>query len=30
MHPVLSTNTHRDIIDLVNHGVVKNTKIGMS
>ena len=24
MHPVSCTNTHHDIIDLVNHGMVKN------
>ena len=29
MHRVSSTNTHthRDITDLVNHGMVKNTKL---
>ena len=26
MHPVSCTNTHRDVTDLVNHGMVKNTK----
>ena len=26
MHPVLCTNTHHDVTDLVNHGLVKNTK----
>ena len=26
MHAVSCTNTHHDIIDLVNHGMVKNTK----
>ena len=28
MHPVTCTNTHHDITDLVNHGLVKNTKSG--
>ena len=27
MHPVTCTNTHHDVTDLVNHGMVKNTKI---
>ena len=27
MHPVSFTNTHHDITDLVNHGIVKNTEI---
>ena len=26
MHPVSCTNTHRDVTDLVNHVMVKNTK----
>ena len=26
MHPVLCTNTHHDVTDLVNHGMVKNAK----
>ena len=26
MHLVSYTNTHRDVTDLVNHGMVKNTK----
>ena len=26
MHPVSCTNTHHDVTDLVNHGMVKNTK----
>ena len=26
MQPVLCTNTHHDVTDLVNHGMVKNTK----
>ena len=30
MHPVLCTNTHHDVTDLVNHGMVKNTKTWMS
>ena len=30
MHPVLCTNTHHDVTDLVNHGIVKNTKIWIS
>ena len=30
MHPVLWTNTHNDITDLVNHGMVKNTKTSIS
>ena len=30
MHPVLCTNTHHDVTDLVNHGMVKNTKIWIS
>ena len=31
MHPISCTNnTHRDITDLVNHGMVKNTKIYIS
>ena len=25
MHPVSCTNTHHDVTDLVNHGMVKNT-----
>ena len=27
MHPVLCTNTHHDVTDLVIHGIIKNTKI---
>ena len=27
MHLVSCTNTHRDVTDLVNHGMVKNTKL---
>ena len=27
MHPVSCTNIHHDVTDLVNHGIVKNTKI---
>ena len=27
MHLVSSTSTHRDVTDLVNHGMVKNTII---
>ena len=30
MHLVSSTNTHRDVTDLANHGVVKNTKTWIS
>ena len=30
MHPVSSTNTHNDVTDLVNHGMVKNTKAWIS
>ena len=26
VHPVSCTNTHHDVTDLVNHGMVKNTK----
>ena len=26
IHPVLCTNTHRDVTDLDNHGMVKNSK----
>ena len=26
MHPVSRTNTHHDVTDLVNHGMVRNTK----
>ena len=26
MHSVAYTNTHHDVLDLVNHGMVKNTK----
>ena len=25
MHPISSTNTHHDVTDLVDHGMVKNT-----
>ena len=27
MHPVLCTNTHYDVTDLVNHGMVKVQKL---
>ena len=27
MHPVSFTNTHHDVADLVNHGMVKNIKL---
>ena len=30
MHLVSCTNTHRDVTDSVNHGMVKNTKIWIS
>ena len=30
MHPVLRTNTYHDVTDLVNHGMVKNTKTWIS
>ena len=30
IHPVLCTNTHHDVTDLVNHGMVKNTKTWIS
>ena len=30
IHPVLCTNTHHDVIDLVNHEMVKNTKTWIS
>ena len=30
MHLVSWTNTHRDVTDLVNHGMVKNTRTGVS
>ena len=30
MHPVSCTNTHHDITDLVNYGIVKNTKTWIS
>ena len=30
MHLVSCTNTHRDVTDLVNHGMVKNTKTWIS
>ena len=30
MHLVLCTNTYHDVIDLVNHGMVKNTKTWIS
>ena len=26
VYPVLCTNTHDDVTDLVNHGIVKNTE----
>ena len=27
MHPVSCTNTHHDVTDLVNHGMVKKQKL---
>ena len=30
MHPISCTNIHHDITDLVNHGMVKNTKTWIS
>ena len=30
MHPVTYTNTHHDITDLVNYGMVENTKTWIS
>ena len=30
IHPVSCTNTHHDVTDLVNHGIVKNTKTWIS
>ena len=30
MYPVSCTNTHHDVTDLVNHGMVKNTKTWIS
>ena len=31
MHPVsYASNTHHDITDIVNHGMIKNTKSGIS
>ena len=30
MHPVLRTNTHPDVTDLINHGMVKNTRTYIS
>ena len=30
MHPVACTNTHHGITDLVNHGMVENTKTWIS
>ena len=30
IHPVSCTNTHHDVTDLVNHGMVKNTKTWIS
>ena len=30
MHPVSCTNTHHDVTDLINHGMVKNTKTWIS
>ena len=30
MHPISCTNTHHDDTDLVNHGMVKNTKTWIS
>ena len=29
MHPVSCTNTHDDVTDLVNHGMVKNIKTSL-
>ena len=26
MHPVSCTNTHHDVTDVINHGMIKNTK----
>ena len=26
MHPVSCNNTHHDVTDVINHGMVKNTK----
>ena len=30
MHTVSCSNTHHDVTDLVNHGMIKNTKTGIS
>ena len=30
MHTVSCTNTHHDVTDLINYGVVKNIKTGIS
>ena len=30
MHPVSCTNSHHDVTDLVNYGMVKNTETGIS
>ena len=30
MHPVACINTHHDVTDLINHGMVKNTKTWIS
>ena len=30
MHPISCNNTHLDVADLVNHGIVKNTKTWVS
>ena len=30
MHPISCTNTHHDVTNLVNHGMVKNTKTWIS
>ena len=30
MHPASCTNTHHDVTDLLNHGMVKNTKTWVS
>ena len=30
MHPLSITDTHHNVTDLVNHGMVRNTKTGIS
>ena len=30
MHPVLCTNTHHDVKNLVNHGMIKNIQQGLT